>query len=278
VARQVIDTLGGVRINVQIPVSDDRFPSDTGRLRRVYVPSGPQHMTGSEALEYARSRHTSSDFDRGRRQQRVLLSIKEQADIASIVANLEPLLNTLARSVKTDIPPAELPRLLALADRVDVRNVRSYVFAPSFFAREITNDPGRGYVIIPNVERIRAAVRTAFSADPALDALRERLGEEGARLWVLNQSGVNGRATTLAAYLAFQGIDASAPNQRPEGTIATTRIVVYNGAEERIPDTIAYLEATFGVAVTLANDAGVTVDVIVTAGRSTPDLRVDAPG
>ena len=235
-------------------------------------------MSGSEALEYARSRHTSSDFDRGRRQQRVLLSIKEQADVASIVANLEPLLDTLARSVKTDIPPSELPKLLALADGVDVRNVRSYVFAPSFFAREVASDPGRGYVIIPNVERIRAAVRTAFSADPALDALRERLGEEGARLWVLNQSGVNGRATTLAAYLAYQGIDASAPNQRPEGTIAATRIVVYNGAEERIADTIAYLEATFGVTVTLADDAGVTVDVIVTAGRSTPDLRVDAPG
>lgn len=276
--RQVIDMLGGVRINVQIPVSDDRFPSDNGHLRRVYVPSGPQHMTGSEALEYARSRHTSSDFDRGRRQQRVLLSIKEQADVASIVANLEPLLDTLARSVKTDIPPSELTRLLALADGVDVRNVRSYVFAPSFFAREVMNDPGRGYIIIPNVERIRAAVRAAFSADPALDALRDRLGAEGARLWVLNQSGVNGRATTLATYLAYQGIDASAPNQRPEGTIAATRIVVYNGAEERIPDTIAYLEATFGVAVTLAADAGVTVDVIVTAGRNTPDLRVDAPG
>lgn len=275
--RQVIDTLGGVRINVQIPVSDDRFPSDTGRLRRVYVPSGPQHMTGTEALEYARSRHTSSDFDRGRRQQRVLLSIKEQADIASIAANLEPLLDTLARSVKTDIPPSELPRLLALADGVDVRNIRSYVFAPTFFGRELT-EAGRGYVIIPDVQRIRAAVRSAFSADPALDALRERLGEEGARLWVLNRSGVNGRATMLATYLAFQGIDASAPNQRPEGTIAATRIVVYNGAEERIPDTIAYLEATFGVAVALADDAGVTVDVIVTAGRSTPDLRVDAPG
>ncbi len=276
--RQVIDTLGGVRINVQIPVSDDRFPGENGRLRRVYVPSGPQHMTGSEALEYARSRHTSTDFDRGRRQQRVLLSIKEQADLNAIVGNLESLLDTLGRAVKTDIPPSQLPNLLALADGIDVRNVRSYVFAPTFFAREILSDPGRGYVIIPNVERIRAAVRNAFDADPELDARRERLGEEGARVWVLNQSGRTGQATTLAGFLAYQGVDASAPNQRPEGTIANTRIVVYNGAETRLPQTIAYLEETFGVTVQLATDTGVTVDIIVTAGRNTPDLVVQTPG
>jgi polyisoprenyl-teichoic acid--peptidoglycan teichoic acid transferase len=276
--RQVVDTLGGVQINVQIPVSDDRFPGEDGRLRRVYIPSGPQHMTGDEALEYARSRHTSSDFDRGRRQQRVLLSLKEQADIGAVIGNLAPLLETLGRSVKTDIPPDQVSRLLGLADGIDVRNVRSYVFAPSFFAREVRNDPGRGYVIIPNLDRIRAAVRNAFTADPELDARRERLGEEAARVWVLNQSGRNGAASTLAAYLAFNGLDASAPNQRPEGTITPTRIVVYNGAETRLPQTIAYLEEAFGVTVQLAADTGVAVDLIVTVGTSTPDLQVQAPG
>src|SRR5690606_11152584 len=160
----------------------------------------------------------------------------------------------------------------------DVRNVRSYVFAPTFFAREISNDPGRGYVIIPDVARIRAAVANAFTADPELDALRERLGEEGARVWVLNRSGVNGRATTLAQYLAHCGLDASAPNQRPEGTTTATRIVAYNGAETRIPDTVAWLEATFGVTVEPATDTGVSVDVIVTVGRNTPALEVPPPG
>ena len=49
---------------------------------RVYIPAGIQHMTGAEALVYARSRHASDDFDRAARQQRVLLSLREQADIA----------------------------------------------------------------------------------------------------------------------------------------------------------------------------------------------------
>ena len=37
-------------------------------------------MTGAEALVYARSRHGSDDFDRGARQQRVLTSLREQAE------------------------------------------------------------------------------------------------------------------------------------------------------------------------------------------------------
>ena len=83
--------MGGVTINVQVPVSDDRFPATDGRLRRVYIPSGIQHMNGAEALRYARSRHGSTDFDRGVRQQRVLLSLREQADPQALIPRLPQL-------------------------------------------------------------------------------------------------------------------------------------------------------------------------------------------
>jgi polyisoprenyl-teichoic acid--peptidoglycan teichoic acid transferase len=272
--REVVNTLGGVNVNVQIPVSDDRFPSSNGRLVRFYVPSGPQHMTGGEALRYARSRHGSSDFDRGRRQQRVLLSLREQMDLRAIASNLDALVATLQRSIKTDIPPSQLPQLLALADRVDTRQVRSFVFTPSFYATEYASSP-RGYIIVPKVDVIRRTVRDAFTSDPELEALRERLAAEEARVWVLNQSGRTGEATRIAGYLAFHGMDASAPNQRPEGRIPNTKIVVYNGAETRLGATIAYLEERFGVEVQLVTDTAVSVDIIVTAGQKTPDL--DAP-
>ena len=67
---KVVDALGGVTVNVQVPVSDDRYPGIAGQLERVYIPSGIQHMDGLQALRYARSRHSSNDFDRGQRQQR----------------------------------------------------------------------------------------------------------------------------------------------------------------------------------------------------------------
>ena len=79
--KNIVDTLGGVTINVQNPVLDDHYPGGpAGASIRVYIPAGVQHMNGAQALIYARSRHTSSDFDRAQRQQRVILSIREQAD------------------------------------------------------------------------------------------------------------------------------------------------------------------------------------------------------
>ena len=175
--KDVVDTLGGLQVNVQMPVYESLYPYTDGVLTRVYIPAGPQHMSGLEALIYARSRHRATDFDRGRRQQRVLLSLKEQMSVQAVIANLDQLIKDVGKSVKTDIPTSALPKLLALADGVDTKNVRSYVFSPNLYGTESLGS-SRGYIIEPNVVRIRQAVKQAFSVSPALLAQRERLGAE----------------------------------------------------------------------------------------------------
>jgi LCP family protein required for cell wall assembly len=270
--RQVVDALGGVTVNVQIPVVDDRYPAAGGRLKRVYIPAGIQHMTGEEALVYARSRHASTDFDRGQRQQRVLLSLRQQADIEHILPRIDALAAAVAGSVRTDIPREIVPQLLGLADSVDIRSLRSIVFTPPFYQREVRSGDPRGYVIIPRVDRIRAAVAEAFTADPAVEAIRERLAAEGAIVWVLNGSGVEGQASRIAGYLDFLGIAASAPNQAPAAPVNTTTIVVYNGAAARMPETIELLESTFGVTATPMTDPAAPVDIVITTAPGTPNL------
>ena len=271
--KNVVDAMGGVTVNVQVPVSDDRFPASNGSLRRIYIPSGVQHMNGVDALRYARSRHGSNDFDRGARQQRVLLSLREQADPQDLIPRLPELVKALQKTVKTDIPVAQLAPLLGLASQVDTKNIISYVFSPPFYQTEYASSP-RGYIIVPKVGKIRAAVKRAFTADPADETTRQNLAEEGAGVWVLNGTSDTGRGSRLADYLDFHGLAASAPRQKPAGAVpAATTIVVYNGAEARLPDTIAYLEKTFGVTVTTQTDPAVRTDVIITVGRSTPDLE-----
>src|SRR4051794_20494549 len=225
-----------------------------GTLGRVFIPAGPQHMTGGQALIYARSRHRAAggDFDRGRRQQRVLLSVREQMNAQAIVANLPALVQTLSQSVKTDVPTGELPKLLALAESVDTRDIRSYVFSPRYYATEYLNSP-RGYIITPNVGRIRNAVRDAFTVSPDLLAQRDRLGSEAAAVWVYNASGRSGLGTRAADYLTYYGLEASAPTKRlPQA--ATTQIVFYNGAEKAMPETVKYLEQLYGTTVKTETD------------------------
>jgi LCP family protein required for cell wall assembly len=273
--KTVVDALGGVTVNVQVPVVDDYYPGENGTIR-VYIQTGVQHMTGSQALIYARSRHGSSDFDRASRQQRVLLSLRQQADFATLIQRLPDLVQSTSQAVKTDFPIAKLPQLIDLASKIDIANVRSFVFSPPYYGVE--GYPGGIYELSPNVPRIRAAVASAFDFDPRAEAQRQAVAQEGAGVWVLNGTGANGTAAAVAGYLDFRGVAASAPNQAPPpGTVPPDTVIrAYNGAAAKMPLTIALLTNVFGVKVLSVTDPAVKVDVIVTTGVKTPTLEAPA--
>jgi LCP family protein required for cell wall assembly len=269
--KNVVDDLGGVTINVQVPVVDNQYPSDTGRTARVYIPAGIQHMTGAQALVYARSRHGSDDFDRGARQQRVITSMREQADVATIIPRIPELIADVKATVQTDIPQSELAKLAGLASSVDTKDIRSYVFSYPRYGTQ--TPPGVSpYAYLPNAAKIRAAVAGAFKVDPKLEDTRNALSQENASIWVLNGSHRDGEGTDVAAYLEYYGLTASAPKQAPVNVPAGTRIVVYNGAESNLTATIAFLESTFKTKVVLVTDPTARADIVITTTRSTPIL------
>ena len=271
--QKVVDALGGVTVNVQIPVLDDNFPEPGAHRERLYVPAGVQHMTGVQALEYSRSRKSTSDFDRAARQQRVIVSLRRQLDIGQALQNIDTLAAAIGQSVRTDIPRELVPQLLGLAEKVDTRSIESVIFTPPYYQTECMNCPPRGYIIQPNVSRIRQAVIDAFNTDPAFTQTRDALAQEGAALWVLNGSGRTGEAARLADYLSYLGLAATAPNQRPDtrGLSATT-VRAYNGAVDKFPLTVQQLTKVFGVTIVPITDAAVHVDFEIITGGSTPQL------
>jgi len=268
---RVVDALGGVTINVQIPVMDDYYPGDKGALR-IYIPTGVQHMSGAQALIYARTRHGSSDFDRASRQQRVILSLRQQADFATLLARLPELVRSTKEAVKTDFPVARLPQLIELARRIDAGNIRSYVFAPPDYGTE--GYVNGTYVLQANVPAIREAAASAFDFDSREEAERRAIAKEGARVWAVTSTGEPDRAADLAAYLDYHGFAASAPRGRnPDEVAPATVVIAYNGAETRFPVSIAWLEAAFEVAVTPRTDAKAGTDIVVVQGTTTPKVR-----
>jgi len=118
-------------------------------------------------------------------------------------------------------------------------------------------------------------VAKAFTQDPSFEIEREKVAQEGATVWVLNGSGQSGLATDLAAYLDYQGFEATAPTQRAT-KITTVKIVAYNGALTTYAESIARLEAIFGVTAVAATDPSIHADIVVTVGTSTPDLQPPA--
>ena len=277
-----VDTLGGLQVNVQIPVWENDFPLTDQIKTRVYIPAGPQEMDGQQALVYARSRHGSTDFDRGHRQQRVIVSLKNQLDPQTVFQNLTGLVGALKKAVKTDIPIGDsqkMGQLLQLASQIDTKSIRSYVFAPPYFATDmypLTN--GRDGRVLINASRVQTAVQQAFKLPASLLALRDSLSGEGAQVWVQNGKNLTDHAGNNAAYLDYYGMDASALTKSAASAPNQTTITVYNGAQTKLAATIKYLQNLYDVTVVTATDPAVKADIVIVLGRNGRDLAVPSVG
>jgi anionic cell wall polymer biosynthesis LytR-Cps2A-Psr (LCP) family protein len=160
---RVVDELGGVVVDVERPIRDDEYPAENYAIRRVYIPSGLQWLTGEQALWYARTRHGSTDFDRASRQQAVLLALRDRARDRRILPRIPALIASLADAIQSDIAPREALALVRLGGGADYRSAR-LVLTPPLYGREI-NRPDM-YAIEPNVARIRTAVAETLSGAP----------------------------------------------------------------------------------------------------------------
>jgi len=74
---EVIDLMGGVDVYLQDPLIDPTYKTfDEGKWGTLYYGKGEHHLSGVQVLRVARSRHTSSDFDRAARQQAILVGLR----------------------------------------------------------------------------------------------------------------------------------------------------------------------------------------------------------
>lgn len=116
---KVIDTLGGVDVNVPHPVVDDLYPNDVGQgsdpnnpyaFRSISIAAGPHHFNGDEALQYVRSRHDDplGDIGRTERQQQVLIALKPKLNAGNVIQHMPQLIKNLTGSLYTDLSEAEI--------------------------------------------------------------------------------------------------------------------------------------------------------------------------
>jgi LCP family protein required for cell wall assembly len=127
---KVIDTLGGVDIDVLHPIVDDTYPADITNpnspydYQRVFIPPGPQHLDGETALEYVRSRHSDllGDLGRTARQQELLLALKQKLDSRDIFVHLEEIATDLQGSVLTSLSMQQVLELASYARGLSARD------------------------------------------------------------------------------------------------------------------------------------------------------------
>ena len=110
---KIVDTVGGVIVDVQAQLSDNLYPTEDLRLTRVYFSTGLQKMDGRTALRYVRTRHADNDLARSQRQQEVLLAIRERAVVRDLITNAPELIEDMGDTIRTDL---DFNQMLALAN------------------------------------------------------------------------------------------------------------------------------------------------------------------
>ena len=112
----VINILGGVTIELEEELIDPTYRvRDNGEWGTLYYPPGHHHLNGVEALRIARSRFTTTDFGRARRQQDIVDAIRGR--IASLgirdIGTLHTLIQRLMHYVDTDMDVIDALRAIA---------------------------------------------------------------------------------------------------------------------------------------------------------------------
>lgn len=202
--RQLVDSIGGVTVNVEKALYDPLFPAaNMVDYEPFSVPVGLQNFDGKTALKYARSRETTSDFDRARRQQQIISAIKEKILTSRIVLNPAKILeltSIVGNHVKTDMTVGELQRLFSIAKDIPHDKIISRVLDTAAGGPLYSESTEQGYFIMPRDptgQEIKTIAHNIFK-DPFVSS-------ENATIEIQNASSINGAGSILQQELTALG-------------------------------------------------------------------------
>jgi LCP family protein required for cell wall assembly len=200
---KTVDTLGGVDVAVECALSDT-FPdpdSPTGRTDVDWEP-GIYHLDGKHALWYSRSRWSTSDFDRNKRQQQVLRGLYQQVMALDIVPKVPQLWGALNETVSTDLGLEELVYLASLGSELNMADVKS-----SFVGNDVLQSwtaPNGGWVLVPYYEQLEPMIREALEPPATARASRPPF-----RVEVWNGTSRDGLGYVAAERLRWEGFEVT---------------------------------------------------------------------
>jgi LCP family protein required for cell wall assembly len=160
---KIIDTLDGIDIDVPQTIDDPKFPDNNYGYDPFYIEAGLQTLNGHEAMRYARTRATrGADFARAKRQQQVLLAIRDKALRIGIIPKIPELWNTLSDTIETDLQLVDILELAQLADEINIENIQNAVINTNMTIDYTVPDTG-ARVLLPLREKIRELVDEMFA-------------------------------------------------------------------------------------------------------------------
>ena len=211
---EIIDAIGGVDIDVECALTD------------IELEPGIQHMDGELALLYARSRITTNDFDRSRRQRKLLMALWGKAKSTDIITKIPALWMAMAGTFDTDMP---LNQVLSLG-YLGVQLKPNYIFSQSIGPWQLQNwTTPEGYeVLLPLNDEIQELLN-AFYGPIDFDFL-QRVSET--QIQVLNGTWQDQAARLAATNLSWMGFQVGDVGMADRQDYAESQVIILNAEED----------------------------------------------
>lgn len=203
VFEDIVDTFGGLDVFVPQDIQDPFYPDGNYGYETFVVRMGMHHFDGKTALKYARSRKTSSDYDRARRQQDLILALKKTAMEQSILTDfgkLKKFYTVFKKNINTDLGVTEIVALAKVVIGVDYSNSITAVLnddpnkKDGFLYTPAREFYGGQFVLLPENLRDTQIFMNLVLIEP--EVLLEK-----AQISVLNGTAISGKAGEAATRL-----------------------------------------------------------------------------
>lgn len=155
---KIVDIIGGIDVEVENSFTDYMFPDGNWGYKVVSFEEGTQHMDGETAMEFARSRHAQSvegsDFARARRQQRVIIAVKQKVlstETFTDLSKVSDIIKELGNNIKiSEYTPEDIRAAYNLAEEIEKDNIHSMVLDPMAGNWSLlAEDPSSAYALYP---------------------------------------------------------------------------------------------------------------------------------
>lgn len=263
-----IDHIEGVKINIP-----ERIQLDVvGTKLSMWVDPGVVTLPGQWALAYVRARGTAGgDFDRGQRQQQVILAIRDRVldfnMMPTLISKSGEIYADLSSGIRTNLTPDEVIKLGLKVLDIPRESIKQAVIDGKYV--NFGRSPDGLEILRPIPDKIRELRDEIFygvesAGTGSAQDVQALLQDEQARVSILNSSSAAGLAVKTGEYLLGQGLNIV--EQSDSGYQVYTRITLYGSK----PYTLRYLAELFKISspgsIIYAYDPNAAVDIVVELG------------
>ncbi len=275
----LINEIGGVDV-----YSDENLvldPMGTGKDHVRITCCGMRHLTGQIALAYARCREeskgcTDGDVGRAKRQQKVILGIREKVFspeyFPKLMAQAPQMYKIFSAGISTNMSFDDALKLAVLAKDIPVESIKQGVIDNSMTVFENVILGGQNASVIkPVPDKIRLLRDEIFTSGGPVSPIAQGdpvalMKADGARVRVTNNTYTAQLDTRTGNFLISQGMQVTELGT-PTGVSDQTTVVVYSPKLYALRYLISMFGITSSNQILFKSDPASAVDIEIRVGN-----------